>query len=244
MASMLSWITGSSSSNKRKAAPKDAIVALRAHLEMLQKREIHLQNQMDEQEAIARKNVSSNKTAARAALKRKKQHEHSLEQTTAQIATLEQQIYSIEAANINQETLKAMQKAGKAMKEIHGGLTIDKVDETMDQLREQHALGEEIANAITSAPIGETIDQDELEDELANMEQEALDEKMLKTGSVPVADSVHRLPAAVNTEVELRSARTTAQRAGKLPAYAAPAVAAEDDDEEAELAKLQAEMAM
>ena len=69
--------------------------------------------------------------AARAALKRKKQHEHSLDQTTAQIATLEQQIYSIEAANINQETLKAMQKAGKAMKEIHGGLTIDKVDETM-----------------------------------------------------------------------------------------------------------------
>lgn len=70
-------------------------------------------------------------TVARAALKRKKQHEHSLDQTTAQIATLEQQIYSIEAANINQETLKAMQKAGKAMKEIHGGLTIDKVDATM-----------------------------------------------------------------------------------------------------------------
>ncbi len=70
-------------------------------------------------------------SAARAALKRKKQHEHSLDQTTAQIATLEQQIYSIEAANINQETLKAMQKAGKAMKEIHGGLTIDKVDATM-----------------------------------------------------------------------------------------------------------------
>ena len=68
---------------------------------------------------------------SRAAIKRKKQIEHSLDQTSAQIATLEQQVYSIEAANINQETLKAMQKAGKAMSEIHGGLTIDKVDETM-----------------------------------------------------------------------------------------------------------------
>jgi hypothetical protein len=69
--------------------------------------------------------------AARAALRRKKQHEHSLEQTTAQISTLEQQIYSIEAANINRETLAAMERAGEAMQQIHGKLNIDKVDETM-----------------------------------------------------------------------------------------------------------------
>jgi hypothetical protein len=70
-------------------------------------------------------------TAARAALRRKKQHEHTLEQTVAQIATLEQQIYSIEAANINRETLAAMEKAGQAMKQIHGKLSIETVDETM-----------------------------------------------------------------------------------------------------------------
>ena len=71
------------------------------------------------------------KIAARAALRRKKQHEHTLDQTTAQIATLEQQIYSIEAANINRETLAAMERAGEAMQQIHGKLNIDKVDETM-----------------------------------------------------------------------------------------------------------------
>ncbi len=60
MSSMLSWITGNGA-QKRKAAPKDAIVALRAHLEMLQKRELHLQNQMAEQEAIAKRNINSNK---------------------------------------------------------------------------------------------------------------------------------------------------------------------------------------
>lgn len=70
-------------------------------------------------------------TAAKAALRRKKQHEHTLEQTSAQISTLEQQIYSIEAANINRETLLAMENAGKAMASIHGKLNIDKVDETM-----------------------------------------------------------------------------------------------------------------
>lgn len=70
-------------------------------------------------------------TAAKAALKRKKAHEHSLEQTTAQIGTLEQQINAIESANINRETLAAMQRAGEAMKQIHGKLTPEKVDETM-----------------------------------------------------------------------------------------------------------------
>ena len=69
--------------------------------------------------------------AARNALKRKKQHEHSLEQTSGQISMLEQQIYSIESANINQETLVAMKNAGKAMKEIHGKMTMEDVDVTM-----------------------------------------------------------------------------------------------------------------
>jgi len=70
-------------------------------------------------------------TAAKAALRRKKTFEHALDQTSAQILTLENQIYSIETANINKETLDAMKNAGSAMEQIHAGLTIDKVDDTM-----------------------------------------------------------------------------------------------------------------
>lgn len=43
----------------------------------------------------------------------------------------------------------------------------------------------------------------ELDDELAELEQEQLDNKMLKTGSVPVSDEIHRLPAAANGERKL-----------------------------------------
>lgn len=226
MSGIWSWF-GGQSAQKRKDAPKNAILGLRSQLEMLQKRERHLQNQMDEQDTIARKNATTNKTAAKSALRRKKQFEHSLEQTTAQVATLEQQIYSIEAANINRETLAAMERAGEAMQQIHGKLNIDKVDETMEKLREQHALGEEIAQAITSAPIGEPIDEAEIEDELAELEQEQLDNKMLGTGTIPVSDHVHKLPVASNFELK-----------GKSHAQI------EEDDEEEELRKLQAEMAM
>lgn len=82
-------------------------------------------------------------TAAKLALRRKKQFEHSLEQTSSQIMTLEQQIYSIESANINKETLDAMKNAGSAMKQIHAGLTIDKVDNVMYALsKRSHKLGQ------------------------------------------------------------------------------------------------------
>jgi len=112
------------------------------------------------------------------------------------------------------------------MAQIHGKLTIDKVDETMDKLRDQHQLSQEIANAITNNPIGEQPDEDELEAELEGLEQEAIDVRMLKTGTVPVADQINRLPAAANGEIKGKVRQT------------------EEEDEEAELEKLRAEMAM
>jgi charged multivesicular body protein 4 len=197
--------------------------------------------------------------AARAALKRKKQHEHTLDQTTGQMATLEQHILAIEAANINRETLLAIERASKAMADIHGKLDINKVDETMyvlpmnrdmereywqifyrDKVREQHALGEEIAQAITSAPMGEAVDEAELDDELAELEQEQLDNRMLKTGTVPVSDEIQKLPAVVNGESTFGDLHFVQPTANHSSVKGKPA----EEDEEEELRKLQAEMAM
>lgn len=174
-------------------------------------------------------------------------HENTLNQTLAQMNQIEQQIYSIEAANINQETLKAMQNAGAAMKQIHGGLTIDKVDATMDTLREQHALGEEIANAITNAPIGDPIDEADLEDELENLEQEALDVQMM-TGTVPVGE-LDKLPAVSSGPSKSHTAfRILAKckiKYANLPSFVVRGKPQqEEESEEEELRKLQAEMAM
>lgn len=58
---MWGWF-GGAAAQKRKDAPKNAILDLRAQLEMLSKREKHLENQIAEQEAIARKNAGTNKT--------------------------------------------------------------------------------------------------------------------------------------------------------------------------------------
>lgn len=66
-----------------------------------------------------------------------------------------------------------------------------------EDLREQNALSEEIVNAITTGQTDNIIDED-LEDELDQMQQEALDEQMVGTGTVPVSDRVHQMPAAAN----------------------------------------------
>lgn len=209
---------------KKKDSTKNAILGLRSTLEMLSKREKHLENQMAEQDAIARKNVNANKGLAKAALRRKKAFEHQLEQTSAQMLTVEREISSIETANINKETLDAMKNASTAMKGIHGNLTIDKVDQVMEDLRDQHAVGEEIAEALTQGAVGQGVDEDELDEELAELQQEQLDEQMLRSGTVP-QDRVQRLPEV-----------------GSGPIKSKPT--AEEDDEEEELRKLQAEMAM
>lgn len=51
---------------------------------------------------------------------------------------------------------------------------------------------------MNSVAVGNQVDEDELEDELEQLQQEQLDEQMTKTGTVPVSDTVHKLPAAAN----------------------------------------------
>ena len=92
----------------------------------------------------------------------------------------------------------------------------------------------------------QALDDAELEDELAELQQEELDSKMLNTGTVPVSDQVQRLPnVAVGERESLfpvivleADADCFGLAKGKAP------VRAEEEDEEEELRKLQAEMAM
>nr|POE54331.1 vacuolar-sorting protein snf7 [Quercus suber] len=226
MASGWGWggLFGGNAAN-RQDSPKNAILKLRATLDMLSKRERHLQNQIEEQDGLARKALATNRNVAKAALRRKKDFEVQLDQTSAQMLTIEREISSIETANINKETLDAMKHAQQAMKKIHGGLTIDKVDQTMEDLRDQKAIGQEIAEALTQGSIGQGVDESELEDELAEMQQEELDNRMLKTGNVPV-DHIQRMPNVTAGEIKGKNKQT------------------EEDEEAEELRRLEAEMAM
>lgn len=99
-------------------------------------------------------------------------------------------------------------------------------------------------------------DEDELDEELAELQQEQLDRQMLKGGTVPVGDKVAALPDAVRAERKSPVPRAVAEGTSwpampmvpRLTLETAkgktPARAVEEDDEEEELKRLQAEMAM
>jgi charged multivesicular body protein 4 len=97
---------------------------------------------------------------------------------------------------------------------------------------------------ITTSCPGETIDETELDDELAEMEQEQLDDKMLKTGTVLVADKIHRLPAVVNGDREPPPFLSKLKYGANALAVKKKQPAHQEEDDEEELRKLQVEMAM
>ncbi|KAJ1734096.1 ESCRT-III subunit protein snf7 [Coemansia biformis] len=173
-------------SKKKEPTPKDAIITLRGNLAMLEKREAHLQNQIDLALRTARANATKNRKAAIVALKRKQQLEAQMDKITASRMTLEAQAMAIEGANVNLETMKAMQTGAEAMKGIHKDLSIDKVDQTMDDIRDQMDLANDISEAISRPDMfGVTLDDDEVNAELDLLEQEELDKQLLKAAKAP-----------------------------------------------------------
>ncbi|KAI8997354.1 Snf7 family [Pilobolus umbonatus] len=153
------------------------------------------------------------------ALKRKKAYENNIEKISGARMTIETQMMAIENANVNLETMNAMRAGAEAMKGIHGTMDIDKVDSTMDDIRDQMDVANEISEAI-SRPIGvgEELDEEDLLNELEELEQEELVSKMLAS------------PSPVET-------------APRVPVHKPEYKQAIEDDEEAELEALRASMA-
>ncbi|KNC96164.1 ESCRT-III subunit protein SNF7 [Spizellomyces punctatus DAOM BR117] len=218
-----------------KTAPKDAIVRLRESLEMLEKREKYLQTKIDNELKIAKANVSKNKRVALTALKRKKAYEDQISKIMGSRMTLEQQVMAIENANVNLETMNAMKAGADAMKQIHGHLDINKVDATMDDIREQMDLANEISEAI-SQPVnfGVEFDEEELNEELELLEQEDLDARLLDTAGVGVdLGQVEAAPAVPKIAVPAIAQPPRPTRAQPV-----------QSEEDAELEELRAAMAL
>ncbi|KAF8529202.1 late endosome to vacuole transport-related protein [Hysterangium stoloniferum] len=215
----MSWFSLITGRRDTKTATRDAIVTLRQQLSMLEKKEEYLKKKIDEETAKARHNSVNNKAVAMAALRRKKAHEEQMDKISGQRFQLETQMNTIESANLNAETMQAMKKGSDALKAIHGNLTIDKVDTTMEAINEQRQIANEISDAISNPMAnGMEIDEDDLKQELAGLEAEVLTSTLAAAGHVPVHSP-----------------------AGKAPPEAIPE---EEDQEEAQLKELQAALAM
>ncbi|CAL8312579.1 unnamed protein product [Merluccius merluccius] len=176
--------SSSSRSKKSGPSPQEAIHRLRETEEMLTKKQEYLEQKIEQEIAIAKKNGTKNKRAALQALKRKKRHEQQLSQIDGTLSTIEFQREALENASTNTEVLKNMGFAAKAIKGVHQNMDIDKIDSLMQDITEQQEVAQEICDAI-SRPFGDTFDEDELLAELAELEKEEEEERMKEMARLP-----------------------------------------------------------
>ncbi|KAH8106009.1 Snf7-domain-containing protein, partial [Cristinia sonorae] len=215
MAGFMSYFGGR---RDTKQSTRDAIVGLRQQLQMIEKKEEHVQKKIDTELSTAKANAISNKTLATAALKRKKVAEQELDRLQGMKFQLEAQVTTLESASFNAETMAAMRKAAGALKDIHKGLSIEDVDKTVAEIQDRMRDADEVAEAISSTNYtGVEIDSDDLQRELEDLEQQQLDDVLAGADHAPV-----HLPGAPKT----------------IPTMA------QEDEEAEELRKLQAELAM
>jgi len=180
--------------------PQEAIQRLRETEEMLQKKSDFLEKKIEQELGIARKNGTKNKRVALQALKRKKRYEKQLQQIDGTLSTIEFQREALENASTNTEVLRVMGDAAKALKSAHKNMNVDDIHNLMDDVAEQQEIANEISDAISNpVGFGQDVDEDELMAELADLDQEELDEKLLDIG--PAADSLPSVPKTVPVPV-------------------------------------------
>ncbi|KAH6902209.1 Snf7-domain-containing protein [Coprinopsis sp. MPI-PUGE-AT-0042] len=162
-------------SNSKQSAT-DAITTLQEQIRALEAKEKILGVKIGDERLKAKENALSNTVAASAALKRKKMYETELDRLAQTRLRMDIQVHTLESANLNAETMQAMNKAAGVLKNIHNLTTIGRADSIMAEVQEQSDIAREIAEII-AAPAGEE-NQTEFEQELAELEAEALCAKL------------------------------------------------------------------
>ncbi|KUJ07033.1 uncharacterized protein LY89DRAFT_790118 [Mollisia scopiformis] len=164
--------------NEKVAAPitteDTTIASLKTLIKDLEIQTTVLSKRIDEllltaKEAAARKNT----VAARAALRSKKLAETTLVKRHATLAQLEEVFAKIEQAADQVELVRVMEGSTRVLtgfnQEVGG---VERVDDIVDQLREQMSQVDEVGNVITEIGQAGAVDEGEVDDELEAMERE------------------------------------------------------------------------
>lgn len=196
---------------KKAPPPSESLQKMKASADLLEKRIQFLEQKQTEQQEQAKKFLAAgNRRAAMTCLKRKKMYEKQVLTLQTAVDRIEEQCMAIEGASANLEAMQAMKTGASAMKTINQGMSIDQVEDTMDDIQEQMDISNEISDAI-ARPLGDAYDETELEDELAALEEESLNDQLLDMPSAgtasmePTATTAQAAKPARSEEDELKA---------------------------------------
>lgn len=200
----------------------NVIMNTRNRIQLLEKKEEYITQKISTETEKAKKFLEAkDRRRATMCLKQKKLLEAQVENISGQRFNLEQQIMTLETAAFNAGTIGVVADAQAELKNIHGDLTVEKVDDVMADMQEGMDQQQEISEALGQQVMGGAlIDETDLEAELAGLETEMKQDKLTDAPSVPNARPLAP-PAAASTQTT--SSAVT--------------------EEEAELAALEKEMA-
>lgn len=116
-------------------------------------------------------------------MKRKKLYEAEADKIQNVKMTLETQVINLEGAAQNNATVQAMQEGSKTMNRLRMEVGIEKVDELMDDIKEEMELAQEINQAIAQPVDPLLTDEDELLEELNALETADLESELLAAPS-------------------------------------------------------------
>jgi len=166
--------------SKKKVSPSakqtcktiDAMQMIRLSIENAEKREKFLQNKIDNVLLTQAKSkmAQGDKRSAMNLMKRKKMYQAEIEKLDNVRMTLETQAIQLESAAHNQDTITAMQTGTSAMKRIRKSFGIDKVDELVENIRDEADTAEEISRAIATPLDPYMMDDDDLMRELNELD--------------------------------------------------------------------------
>jgi charged multivesicular body protein 4A/B len=197
---------GNTTSNKKpKTSLITAISTNKQTVAMLQKKINYNEKRVDRELEKARQfKKIGNKTQALMCLKRKKMLEKQMEQLTAQMMNLESQSMAMEGMASNKSMVETIQTTNSAMKQLNKEMDVDKVEDLVDDLRENIDNSNEISEILAS-PVGDLadLDDDSILNELEEIEQEIATEQqktpdISKTQATPF--SIDTLPKVPETQ--------------------------------------------
>ena len=156
------------------------ITNLKEQVDLLEKRNNFITKQKDNAILEAKQKLEKkDKNGAMLALKKKKQFEDEIAKNQGIQLTLENQIYSLESANMQKAVIDALELGNKSIKQINNNLNPDKIDELMDDIQEQTDNSNAINQAL-SQNLQQVYDDPDLLEELEQLENSFLEKSRAK----------------------------------------------------------------
>jgi len=161
-----------------------AALDVKRQRDRLIKYEKEMQKKIDRETEMCKKLLKAGKRdQAKLALRKKKYQQNLLEKTRNQLLNIEELIENVEAAQMQQEVFKAMQVGTDLLQKINSEMSIEEVEQLMDDTAEaiayQQELNDLLSQDLTAA------DEDDVLKELAQIEQMEADELGLEMPDAP-----------------------------------------------------------